>query len=465
MLLKTPYLAFMLIPLVLAAQERSDSQKIIERSDLQQIMERLDRLERENRNLADEVRALRSELATSRGMPAASPAVTAATEPAPITVPMEERVAVAEQRTQDLSQTKVEAGQRLPITFTGMVLFNAYLNGSAHDSFQDPLVASLTDNVSRGAASLSQSIIGLRFHGPRILGGGQVKGTFDMDLWGGTASSLNHLVRLRVATLQVDWKNSSIMVGQDKPLIAPRDPDSLSQVAFSPLTAAGNLWLWQPQARFEQRFALGDNTGIRAQAAVYQTSEPLTSAGPEYQNSLATSRPALQGRFEVWRKIGAGSRVEIAPGFHVSQTHVDQASIPSRLFTLDWLIQPVTKLQLTGTFFTGKNAAGVGGLRQGFVILDDDRFRAIGAKGGWAQLSYMATSRLTFNIYGGQESNRTADLLLGQIARNFSYAVNTHYRVGSNVLVGAEAKQIRTNYFGGPLRLVNHYDLALAYLF
>ncbi|MSV34103.1 MAG: hypothetical protein EXQ47_00695 [Bryobacterales bacterium] len=142
-----------------------------------------------------------------------------------------------------------------------------------------------------------------------------------------------------------------------------------------------------------------------------------------------------------------------------------RVSIPSRLFTIDWLIQPIAKVQFTGTFFNGRNAAGVGGLRQGFVILADDRFRAIRAKGGWAQLTYLATNRLTFNVYGGQESNRTADLLRGQIARNFAYAANVRYRIGSNVLIGAEANQVRTNYFGGPLRLVNHYDLALAYLF
>jgi hypothetical protein len=451
------YFLLLLTPLILAAQERSD---------LQQILSRLDRLERENHNLADEVRALRSELATSRETTqTAVPVVSATAEPAPVTAPIQERVAVTEQRTQDLSQSKVETGQRLPVTLTGMVLFNAYMNGSANGGLQAPLVAARTDNVSNGAASLSQSIIGLRFQGPRVLGGGQVKGTFDMDLWGGTSSSLNHLVRLRVATLQVDWKNSSVMVGQDKPIIAPRDPDSLSQVAFSPLTSAGNLWLWQPQVRFEQRFALGENAGVRAQAGVYQTSEPLASAGPEYQATLATSRPALQGRFEFWRKFSSGARIEIAPGFHTSQTHVDYISIPSRLFTIDWLIQPLAKFQLTGTFFNGKNAAGLGGLRQGFTIADGDRFAAIRTKGGWAQVSYLATNRLTFNVYGGQESNRAADLLLGQMTRNLSYAANVHYRIGSNVLIGGEANQVRTNYFGGPLRLVNHYDLALAYLF
>jgi len=87
------------------------------------------------------------------------------------------------------------------------------------------------------------------------------------------------------------------------------------------------------------------------------------------------------------------------------------------------------------------------------------------ASGGWAQISFLATKRLTFNTYGGLESNRTADLLAGQISRNFVYAVNSQYRLGPNILLGLEVSQARTAYTGGKIRLLNHYDLALAYLF
>lgn len=456
-----------LFPLLLPAQERGD---------FQQILQRLDQLERENHNLADEVHALRAEIAGGRApvsspAPLASPALaqaSAAEEGTPVNVspvPMEERVAVEEQRTEELSQTKVEAAQRMPITLAGMVLFNSFINGRAGGGAQDPLTASLADSVSRGSASLSQSIVGLRLQGPRILGGGQVRGSIDLDLWGGTASSLNHLVRMRVATIQVDWKNTSVTVGQDKPLIAQRDPDSLALVAFSPLTDAGNLWLWSPQARIEQRFAMGDNAGMRAQASVYETSEPSAGVSSQYQSTLSTASPALQGRFEFWDQYASRGRIEIAPGFHVSETHVDGVSIPSRLFTIDWMLQPLAKWRLTGTFFHGRNAAGVGGLRQGFNFFDENHFTAVHASGGWAQVSLLATKRLTFNAYSGQESDRTADLLAGQISRNFVYAVNSHYRLGQNILLGLEASQARTAYTSGRIRLVNHYDLALAYLF
>jgi hypothetical protein len=116
-------------------------------------------------------------------------------------------------------------------------------------------------------------------------------------------------------------------------------------------------------------------------------------------------------------------------------------------------------------FCTGENAAGLGGLRQGFSIFNDTRAVPIGTTGGWAQFSYLATKRLTFNIFGGQENDRVADLLSGDIRRNLMYAGNAIYRLGSNVLIGMEVSQARTNYFLLPSELNNHYDLSLAYLF
>jgi len=293
-----------------------------------------------------------------------------------------------------------------------------------------------------------------------------VNAALTMDLWGGTpSSSLNHLVRMRIATISLNWKTRSLTFGQDKPIVSPREPDSLAQVAFSPLANAGNLWLWQPQLRFEQRFSFGDDMGLRAQVGVYETSEPTAPAGSEYSGTLSPSRPGEEGRFEFWRTFGDSGRVEIAPGFHASDTHVAGASVPSRLFTVDWLIQPISKVRITGMFFQGENAAGLGGLRQGYTIFSSRNVQAVHAAGGWAQLLFQATSRLAFHAYAGQESDRSSDLLTGSIGRNFLYAGNAIYRLGSNVLLGFEASQVRTTYLGLANRVNNHYDLSLAYLF
>ena len=450
----TATLFFTIIFTQVASAQQSDRQ-----SDLQRILERLDRIEQENQNLAAEVRALRQQLA-ARDMPPPSPDG----QPAPI--PPSEVGSLQEQRINELAQTKVEASQKFPVKLSGMVLFNAYLNGQDNGGAQTPLMAGGTDpgTGNPGGGSFNQSLINLSFNGPRIWGGGKVNGSLNMDLFGGSTSSLNHLLRLRTAGVTIDWKNQSFMVGQDKPIVSPREPTSLAQIAYTPLSGAGNPWLWQPQARFEQRFAFGESTGLRAQVGVYQTSEPIGNGGKTYQNFVGTARPSLQGRFELWRNLGHGARIEIAPGFHTSQTHVAGFSIPSRLFTIDWLIQPVAKLKWTGLFFTGENNGGMGGLQQGFISRNKT-FIGIPTTGGWTQLSYEASGRLTFNLYGGQESYQPGTLLRYMVNRNLLYAGNAIYRLGPNVLLGAEVSQARTKYYQFPSVLVNHFDLALAYLF
>jgi len=53
----------------------------------------------------------------------------------------------------------------------------------------------------------------------------------------------------------------------------------------------------------------------------------------------------------------------------------------------------------------------------------------------------------------------------GGISRNLGYAANIMYRLGTNVVTGFEASQVRTTYLGIGTRLNQHYDLAIAYLF
>ncbi len=468
--LKIRLFAFLVFPVALAAQQRSD---------VDRILERLDRLEQENRDLAAEVHALRSELAAaahsdtaatgasaSAQIPPEGPAASSSVPAAPTAQPLEEQVAVQQQRVADLAQTKVQASQRLPISLTGMVLFNSFANGSLSGGQEYPTVAASSSGHASDGATLSQSVVGLNYQGPQILGGAQVNASLLMDLWGGTpSSSLDHLLRMRIATISLDWKSSSLTFGQDKPIVSPREPDSLAQVAFSPLANAGNLWLWQPQLRFEQRFQFGDAMGLRAQAGVYETSEPVSSAGNEYASTLSSSRPAAQGRFEFWRSFGTAGRIEIAPGFHTSETHVANVSVPSRLFTIDWLIQPISRVKITGMFFQGENTAGLGGLRQGFTVFGGGDVRVVHAAGGWSQVTFQVTPRLAFHAYAGQESDQAADLLTGLISRNFLYAGNAIYRLGSNVLLGFETSQVRTTYVGIQNRVNDHYDLSLAYLF
>jgi hypothetical protein len=115
--------------------------------------------------------------------------------------------------------------------------------------------------------------------------------------------------------------------------------------------------------------------------------------------------------------------------------------------------------------FHGKNAMPLGGLRQGVVLLPNGTARAVGTTGGWAQLMVKPMQRLRFHAMAGQQDDRRRDLLPGGIDRNLSYAVNGILQLSPNVLLGLEAQQIRTTFVGSSTRLLNRYDLALAYMF
>jgi hypothetical protein len=454
-------------------------------SVVRDVLQRLDRLEAQNQELMKEIRALREQLAAG-----ATTGATTASTPAPATQPaalppaqreaqgaagtpddgaaatVAEKVAVQQQQIAQLDQEKVSTDHRLPVSLTGMVLFNGYWTGQGAGGAANPTIAAepSTPGEAAGGGTFRQTVLGLKYDGPEIAGGGKITGSVYMDFYGGTGASLDQLLRLRVASIDAAWKYTTVTVAQDKPIIAPREPDSLAQVGVSPLTWAGNLWLWRPQVRVEQRFNFGSQAGLRAQLGEYETAEGGTGLSSEYSSTLESDRPGLEGRFELWAQSGESRRIEIAPGFHISDTHVLGTSVPSQIFTLDWLIRPLSRVDITGAFFQGENVGVVGGLPQGVAIVHY-RPRAEPATGGWAQVTLRVTPRLSFHVYGGQESDRPSYLQSGEIARNLAYAGNVMYRFGSNVLGSFEASQVRTNFVDLGLRAFPHYDLGLAYLF
>ena len=164
----------------------------------------------------------------------------------------------------------------MPLTLTGMLLANSFWTGKGGGGSDNPTIAPPGSGPVDAGGTFRQSVMGVKFDGLDIVGGGKITGSVYGDFYGGTGVTLNQLMRLRVASVNAIWKNTTVTLALDKPIIAPREPDSLAQVGVSPLTSAGNLWLWQPQVRVEQRFQFGDQAGLRAQAGVYQTSESGT---------------------------------------------------------------------------------------------------------------------------------------------------------------------------------------------
>jgi hypothetical protein len=416
-------------------------------------VERLDRLERENRAMAEEIQALRAELTAAHGSQSA-PAET-----------LEEKVDTQGQRIEEQAQTKVESSQKFPITLTGMALVNAFVNSRQNGGADYPTAASAAGGSDRAGATVRQSIIGLEYHGPQTFWGGAVHGSLFMDFYQG-AAPLEQWIRLRTATIRMDWKTRSVKLGVDKPIFNPRDPDSLAQVGVSPLTGAGNLWLWMPQIRLEQDVSLGESSGVKAQVGAVETHETNPYVATGSTGKIEAVRPGIEGRVMAWHKLDDNRRLEIAAGFHASTTHADGFSIPSNLVSLDWFFNPWKRLEFSGVFFSGQNVSnlGTGVINQGYYIYYNSA-EAIDSAGGWGQITIHTFRRLDFHLFTGQQDYQAGDLRQGSVTRNLLFGGNLFFRVAPNVLFGPEITQTRTFYLGEGLRINNHYDMALAYLF
>lgn len=420
-------------------------------SQLTSLTDRLDRLEQENRALTQEIQDLRAQLATFRDATERSQSVT------------DGKVELQQRRIEEHDQAKVEASQKFPIRLAGMALFNAFADSRQSGGTDYPVVAAPTGPGHAGA-TIRQSILGLEFRGPQTLWGGHIQGSIYMDFFSGTPP-LGQTMRLRTGSIEVDWASRSVMVGIEKPIFNPREPSSLAQVGVSPLTGAGNLWLWLPQVRVEQDLSWGAQNGLRAQLGAVQTREAGPYAGSIQSGNLEANRPGLEGRFEFYHKFDDDRRLEVAPGFHVSSTHVAGFSVPSQVFSFDWFVNPLRWFEFTGAFYHGENVALLGsGYRQGFGLYQSEA-DAVHSQGGWGQFTFHLLRRVDLHLLSGQQDDRNSDLVTGNISKNLFFGGNLYFRLAPNVILSPEVSQVRTVYVGQGTRLNNHYDLALGYLF
>ena len=237
---------------------------------------------------------------------------------------------------------------------------------------------------------------------PADLLGGKVHGNVYMDFAGGSGTPLDLGFRLRTGEIEIDWANRSIMAGVESPIFAPREPASLAQVEFAPLSAAGNLWLWTPQVRFEQKIRFTDQTGMRAQIGAVQTNE-VQPYQQSVQRPRKPARPGLEGRFEFYHRFRGqdGPRIEIAPGFHTSITHVAGTfrSVQSVLARL--VRQPGARSWNSPAHSSAGKMWRPWAVSRASPSCPTGVAIPVHSQGGWGQLTFPATARLSFHIFSG----------------------------------------------------------------
>ncbi len=385
---------------------------------------------------------------------------------------IEETSQVLESQVRTQDQTKVESTSKYRVRLSGLVLLNLFSNRGAVDNLDFPTYAAPTNVYGANStfgATLRQSELGLEVFGPQW-GGAKTSGQLQFDFGGGFPSAAldginTGLVRLRTASMRLDWGRTSIIGGQDGLFISPLSPTSFASLVIPSLGYSGNLWAWTPQVRVEHRFDLRDDQNMTIQAGFMDnvTGEPSYGSHRQPQAGESSSQPAYAVR-TGWNKTLGGRALSLgASGYYSRQNWGYGWEVDGWAAMTDWRIPVTSRVEISGEFYRGRGVGGLGGgIGQSIIFSGSPQdpasdFRPIDSAGGWSQVKFWANSRLEFNVAFGVDSPFAEDIHafaspIGYyptvLASNRSSLFNFVYRPRADLLFSGEYRHLHTTEIG-----------------
>ncbi|MBK8149621.1 MAG: hypothetical protein IPK58_15805 [Acidobacteria bacterium] len=444
------------------------------------VQEQIKKLEAQMQAMQAELERLKKATAT--------PAQTAKTEtPVPAATP--EKKAEPEKR-----PVGFELGNGVRAVPYGTIYFNLFGNDAGTNNSDIPLFAA-TAGRGNTSASVRQTRLGLRIEGLKI-GNAKITGVVETDFYGGSpAISTGEnfgVVRVRLANAKIDWKNTSVTIGQDWIPFAPQNPVSIADAAIPQFAAAGNNWARLPQVKIEERFADGRIVWQGAVLAPQTGDSNSTANFLQQPNSGALSRiPFFQTRlgFNDKNWLGTKKAGTIGVSAHYGRSRAASTTAPIADFNvdsygvaLDWNFPLHKRFSWVGEAFFGQNLAGFqAGVFQNFNtdyavrvnnVLTPRGVRGIRTYGGWTQVGItpkIKGDKLAFYASIGLDDPRNSDLVNTRNrdfrTRNLAWAFDTIYKFTPQLQIGLEFRQLNTDYVLSGRKRANHVNLGAAYSF
>jgi len=264
---------------------------------------------------------------------------------------------------------------------------------------------------------------------------------------------------MRVASIRMDWKDTSIVAGQGNTFFSPLSPTSFASLAIPAFSYAGNLWGWIPQVRLEHRFNLSESQSVVLQGGILDnvTGELPSAFAPFAQAGQSSGQPAYAGRI-AWTRSVFGMPLTLgAAGYYSRQTWSMNQNVDGWAAMTDWSVPLARHVSLTGEFYRGRAIGGLGGAVGRSVLFSGNpspqgQVRALNSVGGWSQLKVIATSKLEFNGAFGVDNPYASDVrgfsvspgFPAPLLQNRSSLVNVIYRPRSDLLLSGEYRHLRT---------------------
>lgn len=460
-------------------------------AQLRALMTELKQTRADLESYRSEVQQLRHQVDELRGQLHAAPAASA---PPPATAQLEQRVRAVEDDLQltadkvdDQYQTKVESGSRYRVKLTGTLLFNVSGNAGHVEDTDLPRLALPSgplDSHGNIGATIRQSQIGLQINGPELWGARSSADLF-VDFFGGLAPTLDGatmgIARITVARGRLDWTNTSLVVGQDAPIMSPLSPTSLASLAVPALGYSGNLWTWTPQVRVEHRWSLPQDWKFAMQGGMM---DPLSGQYPvsEYTRAAEAgekSRVPAMATHNSFSRERNGRKLSLGfGGYYSRQYYAFGRNVDAWAATLDWNVPLGSRLEWSGEAYRGRALGGLWGATGRSLVssgpLTDPAAQVAGLNdaGGWTQLKFHATRRLEFNAALGQDNPYGSDfrrfgtpLPYAFTTRNQTTMINFIQHLRSNLLLSLEYRHLNTSWAGAPAETADHVNAAVGVTF
>jgi len=289
-----------------ARAQESVAEKIEQLDGLMiRVQAQLEQSEHELKDIQQQLSALRGQAGLPGKNAPDAAANPAATQLAAAVEELREKQDMQESQVAAQEQAKVGSESRYPVTLSGMILFNGFMNTHAVDAAPAPTIA-LSGPGTTGA-SLRQSVLGIDASGPHVFGS-QSHADLRIDFDGGQPDSgytdVVGSVRLRTAHAELDWQHTKAFFSLDRPILSPDAPTSLTAVAEPALAWSGNLWAWNPQAGVSAQHHL-QCCDLATHRSLHGGTEPL--AGSRGAPVPPPSHRRQRDTFWRWRLLRAAS--------------------------------------------------------------------------------------------------------------------------------------------------------------
>jgi hypothetical protein len=479
-------------------------------SQVQELRAMIEQMRAENAQSRAEMRELRQELQETRKLlgplaasanagptaPSIAEAATSNGNTAPAPTDLGSRVQKLEESTQLLGskideqyQTKVETAAKYRARLSGIVLMNAFHNVGTSDNldlpdYAQPPAPGMTE--SSFGATLRQTEIGLEIFGP-TLAGAKSSANVVFDFAGGFPSTNNGvnfgIARMQTASLRLDWKNTSVIAGQDSLFISPLSPTSFASLATPALAYAGNLWGWTPQLRVEHRFELAGQQTMTLQGGILDNLDWEPPSNQFVRSATAgeqSGQPAYAVRTAWSRPVYDHPLSFAVAGYYSRQDWAWKGFSDAWAGMADWQIPIFRRLTLSGEFYRGRGAGGLGAAIGQTIVFGASpmypttTIHGLDSAGGWSQLKFQLTPKLEVNgVFG--EDNAFANDIRGFatdannggpiLGRNHGLLGNLIYRPRSDLLLAAEFRRLHTFPIYDSASVTNQVNLSMGILF